>query len=141
MSYSNATMCQKNCISSRASQGYLPLMKDLSMLKNCTSIEEFCVEKDRTDYQLQFNTECPPPPCNLTKFTGDVEYKDYGIVKSARSLDLVIMYPSYFVTVFEEYPIYNLRGMLGSIAGSLGICVGFSVFDVLSKIVDKIFGV
>ena len=141
MSYSNSTTCQKNCISSRTSQGYLPLMKDLSMLKNCTSIEEFCVEKDRTDYALQFYKECQPTPCNVTKFTGDVEYKDYGMEKSAKRLILLIMYPSYFVTVFEEYPIYNLRGMLGSIAGSLGICVGFSVFDVLSKIVDKIFGV
>ena len=116
-------------------------MKDLSMLKNCTSIEEFCVEKDRTDYALQFYKECQPTPCNVTKFTGDVEYKDYGMEKSAKRLILLIMYPSYFVTVFEEYPIYNLRGMLGSIAGSLGICVGFSVFDVLSKIVDKTFGV
>ena len=116
------------------------MIKDLSMLKKCTSIEEFCVEKDYTDFDLQFNTDCPGP-CNLTKFTGDVEYKDYGIKKSAKSLRLVIKYPSYFVTVFEEYPIYNLRGMLGSIAGSLGICVGFSIFDVLSKIVDKIFDV
>ena len=116
-------------------------MKDLSMLKNCTSIEEFCVEKDRTDYELQFYNECQPPPCNLTKFTGDVEYKDYGIKKSANSLNLLIMYTSYFVTVFEEYPIYNLRGMLGSIAGSLGICVGISIFDVFSIIIDKIFGV
>ena len=141
MSHSNSTKCQKNCISARTSQGYLPLMKDLSMLKNCTSIEEFCVEKDRTDFELQFYNDCPPPPCNQTMFTGDIEYKDYGIEKSAKSLNLVIMYPSYFVTVFEEYPIYNLRGMLGSIAGSLGICVGFSIFDVLSRIVDKIFGV
>jgi hypothetical protein len=116
-------------------------MKDLSMLKNCTSTEEFCVEKDPTDYELQFYNECPPPPCNLTKFTGDVEYADYGIEKSTKSLKLVIMYPSYDVTVFEEYPIYNLRGMLGSIGGSLGICVGVSIFDVLSMIIDKIFGV
>ena len=116
-------------------------MKDLSMLKNCTSIEEFCVEKDSTDFELQFNTESPAPPCNLTKFTGDLEYKDYRIEKSPKSLKLVIMYPSHFVTVFEEYPIYNLSGMLGSIGGSLGICVGVSIFGVLSMIIDKIFGV
>ena len=88
-------------------------MKDLSMLKNCTSMEEFCVEKDRTGYELQFYNKCPPPPCNQTKFTGDVEYMNYGLEKSAKSLNLLIMYPSYSITVFEEYPIYNLRGMLG----------------------------
>ena len=111
------------------------------MLKNCTSNEELCVEKDPTPTMLQYNNTKSPKPCNITQFTAELDYKDYGYEKSAKSLKLLIMYPSYFVTVFEEYPIYNLRGMLGSIAGSLGICVGFSVFDVLSKIVDKIFGV
>ena len=54
---------------------------------------------------------------------------------------MVIMYQSSDINVLEEYPIYDLSGMLGSIGGSLGICVGFSIFDVLSRIVDKIFGV
>ena len=116
-------------------------MKDLSMLKNCTPFEEICVEKDLTDYRLQFfNTNCPKP-CNLTKFTGDLEYKDYGFEISKQNLLLGIMYQSSEITVFEEYPIYTLRSMLGSIGGSLGICVGFSIFDVLSRIVDKSFGV
>ena len=141
MSLSNATKCMKNCLSTRTTQGYLPLMKNLSMLKNCTPSEELCVEKDLTGYRLQFfNTKCPKP-CNLTKFTGDLEYKDYGFEIDEQNLLLGIMYPSSDVMVFEEYPIYTLRSMLGSIGGSLGICVGFSIFDVLSRIVDKSFGV
>jgi hypothetical protein len=141
MSYTNSTNCQKNCVTTRTVQGYLPLMKDVSMLKNCTPTEEFCVEKDGTDIELQFfNNKCPKP-CNLTKFTADTEYKDYGNGKSTQSLTLLIMYQSSEITIFEEYPIYNLRGMLGSIGGSLGICVGISIFDVLSMMVDKIFGV
>jgi hypothetical protein len=141
ISYANSTNCTKNCISTRIVQGYLPLMKDVSMLKNCTPTEEFCVEKDGKDIELQFfNNKCPKP-CNLTKFTADTEYKDYGNGKSTQSLTLLIMYQSSEITIFEEYPIYNLRGMLGSIGGSLGICVGISIFDVLSMIVDKIFGV
>ena len=116
-------------------------MKDVSMLKNCTSFEEFCVEKDVTDYRLQFfNTNCPKP-CNLTKFTGDLEYRDYGFEIGKQSLLLGITYQSSDIIIFEEYPIYTLRSMLGSIGGSLGICVGFSIFDVLSRIVDKSFGV
>ena len=116
-------------------------MKDVSMLKNCTPFEEFCVEKDVTYYRLQFfNNNCPKP-CNLTKFTGDLEYKDYGFEIDEQNLFLGIMYQSSDVTVFEEYPIYTLMSMLGSIGGSLGICVGFSIFDVLSRIVDKSFGV
>ena len=34
---------------------------------------------------------------------------------------------------------YNFLGMIGAIGGSLGFCVGFSIFDVISKIVDQIY--
>ena len=141
MSYADATNCPKNCISSRTSQGYLPLMKDLSKLKNCTSTEQLCVEKDvHNSIQFKDDTNCPMP-CNLTTFTAKLEYKDYGLEKSSQILNLFITYPSSSIIVYEEYPIYDFRGMLGSVGGSLGICVGFSIFDVLSRIVDKIFGV
>ena len=141
MSYANSTNCPKNCISTRIVQGYLPLITDLSMLHNCTSNEELCVEKDPTPIMLQYNNTKSPKPCNITQFTAELDYKDYGYEKSAKSLNLVIMYQSSLIKVSEEYPIYDLSGMLGSIGGSLGICVGFSIFDVLSRIVDKIFGV
>ena len=122
-------------------QGYLPLMKDLSMLKKCTPIEELCVEKDPTGIKLHYNSSKCAKPCNITQFTADVEYKGYGFKKSAQTLSMVFLYQSSVIKVFEEYPIYDFRGMLGSIGGSLGICVGFSIFDVLSRIVDKSFGV
>ena len=140
MSYANATNCAKNCLSSRTSQGYLPLMKELSMLKNCTPLEELCVEKDSTVFMLQYNNKCLRP-CNLTKYNADLVYKDYGFENSSHILHLEITYPSSYVTIFEEYPIYDFSGMVGSVAGSLGVCVGFSIFDVLSRIVDKMFGV
>jgi hypothetical protein len=117
MSYSNSTTCQKNCISSRTSQGYLPLMKDLSMLKNCTPFEEFCVEKDATDSIIQYIGNKCPRPSNLTQYSADLEYKDYGFENDG-ILHLEIKYPSSYITVFEEYPIYDFSGMVGSVAGS-----------------------
>ena len=141
MSYANSTKCTKNCISARMVQGYLPLMKDQSMLKDCTPVEELCVEKDPSVIKLHYNSSKCAKPCNITQYTADVEYKDYGFKRAAQSINMVFLYQSSIIKVFEEYPIYDLRGMLGSIGGSLGICVGFSIFDVLSRIVDKIFGV
>ena len=141
VSYANSTNCTKNCLSTRIVQGYLPAMKDLSMLKNCTSIEELCGEKDPTAVKLHFNNSMCSKPCNITQFNANVEYKDYGFEKNAQSISMLLSYQSSDIEVFEEYPIYDLSGMLGSIGGSLGICVGFSIFDVLSKIVDKILGV
>ena len=141
ISNANSTNCTKNCISTRIVQGYLPLMKDLSMLKNCTSFEELCAEKDPTAIKLHYNNSKCSTPCDITQFTANLEYPDYGFEKNAQSLNVIIMYQSSDIKVFEEYPIYDLSGMLGSIGGSLGICVGFSIFDVLSIIVDKILGV
>ena len=141
ISNDNSTNCTKNCISTRIVQGYLPLMNDLSMLKNCTSFEELCAEKDPTAIKLHYNNSQCSKPCDITQFTANLEYPDYGFEKNAQSLNVIIMYQSSDIKVFEEYPIYDLSGMLGSIGGSLGVCVGFSIFDVLSRIVDKIFGV
>ena len=115
-------------------------MNDSSMLENCRPFEELCVEKDITDSIIQFfNNKCSNP-CNVTKYTAELEYKDYGFENDG-NLYLEITYPSSYVIVFEEYPIYDFSGMVGSVAGSLGVCVGFSIFDVLSRIVDKMFGV
>ena len=55
ISYANSTKCTKNCISSRIVQAYLPLMTDVTMLKNCSPIEELCAEKDPTAFNLHYN--------------------------------------------------------------------------------------
>ena len=87
-----------------------------------------------------------PPIClqsvllNLTKFTGQLEEKEYETRGNGKSVTLMIFYSSSFViTYFEEYPIIDTLGMIGSIGGSLGICVGFSIYDILSYVVDKAF--
>ena len=43
------------------------------------------------------------------------------------------------LAVEEEYRIYDFFAMVGSIGGSLGLCVGFSIFDTFSMIIDKVF--
>ena len=37
---------------------------------------------------------------------------------------------------YEEYLVYDAIGMIGSIGGSLGLCIGFSIFDTLCMFVD-----
>ena len=37
---------------------------------------------------------------------------------------------------YKEYLVYDGIGMFGSIGGSLGLCVGFSIFDTLCMFVD-----
>ena len=37
---------------------------------------------------------------------------------------------------YKEYLVYDAIGMIGSIGGSLGLCVGFSIFDTICMFVD-----
>ena len=76
----------------------------------------------------------------MKKYTGQLEEKEYETGDNGKSINLMIFYSSSFlITTFEEYPIIDILGMIGAVGGSLGMCVGFSIYDVLSKIVDKIF--
>ena len=38
--------------------------------------------------------------------------------------------------IYKEYLVYDAIGMIGSIGGSLGLCIGFSIFDTLCMLVD-----
>ena len=42
------------------------------------------------------------------------------------------------VTVFQEYLIYDEISMIGSIGGSLGMCIGFSITNALSFVLNYI---
>ena len=45
------------------------------------------------------------------------------------------------VTVFEEYLIYDFVTMISAIGGTMGLCVGFSFFDIMGlllKLFEKI---
>ena len=55
-------------------QGYLPIIKNLSSLENCTSEEESCGERDTTGSELHFNNgkNCPKPK-SVTNFIGEIE--------------------------------------------------------------------
>ena len=113
-------------------------MKDISMLENCTSEEELCVERDSKPQATHFFPKDCPKPCKITQFTGEINERDLDL--QGTSL-LFIRHTSTTITIEEEYRIYDFFDMVGSIGGSLGLCVGLSIFDLFSIIVNKIFGV
>ena len=114
-------------------------MKNLSMLKNCTIFEELCVETDQTSKDIHFKDDKCPKPCKITQFTGEVVERDLKIEDTLQSMNLMFIYSSSTIAVEEEYRIYDFFAMVGSIGGSLGLCVGFSIFDTFSMIIDKVF--
>ena len=43
------------------------------------------------------------------------------------------------IEVYEEYLMYDIIGLIGTVGGTLGLFIGFSFFDVSSTIIQYIF--
>ena len=73
-------------------------------------------------------------------------YVYYGeLLKSFISLSIGNVQLSIYFSVtpeqifYKEYLVYDAIGMFGSIGGSLGLCIGFSIFDTLCMFVDFVW--
>ena len=42
------------------------------------------------------------------------------------------------ITVHEEYVVYDFNGIVGTVGGSLGLFIGFSVLDFMLYILNRI---
>ena len=46
--------------------------------------------------------------------------------------------PPFMTSVQQEYLIFDVTGMIGSVGGTLGMCIGFSFSGVTTKVLDFI---
>ena len=73
-----------------------------------------------------------PKTCNILQYSGDLEWE-------SMSTDIGEVYFSYnflppkTVSVHEEYLIYYTIGFIGSVGGTLGMFIGFSISDTVEK--------
>ena len=82
-----------------------------------------------------YNSNCPKP-CSIIQYTGKLDYWDSWDREPNDSIfTLYIRFaPPLATTVYEEYLIYDIFGMIGSVGGTLGIFIGFSFSGMLSFI-------
>ena len=87
------------------------------------------------DYDF-YNSNCPKP-CSIIQYTGKLDYWDsWGREPFDLTFTLYIRFaPPLATTVYEEYLIYDIFGMIGSVGGTLGIFIGFSFSGMLSFII------
>ena len=62
----------------------------------------------------------------------------YEINSNTSSLIGYDFIPPEKMLVFEEYLVFDAFGMIGSIGGALGLCIGFSFSGVIASIVEFI---
>ena len=74
--------------------------------------------------------------CKTSQYDGKIK-QFHNFVNNSRQV--ILAYWFNFedeVEVFEEYQIYEITSVIGSIGGTLGLFVGFSFFDISAKLIN-----
>ena len=76
-------------------------------------------------------------PCNILEYQGYKTYEE----KKANNKIVTLEYsfaPPFLTSVQQEYLIFDVTGMIGSVGGTLGMCIGFSFSGVTTAVLDFI---
>ena len=109
---------------------------DLSEIPTCYPETEDICDAWSTFHEI-FNglsTQKCLKACTVEEYKGRVDFEDFRPEESSL-FQLIFRYsPPYKVLVTQEYLIYDFIGLVGSVGGTMGIFIGFSFYDVFSRI-------
>ena len=77
-------------------------------------------------------------PCQVKEYHGYKTYDKENRDDNSLTELLYTFAPPMMSTVQEEYLIFDVTGMVGSVGGTLGMCIGFSFSGVTTNILDFI---
>ena len=66
-----------------------------------------------------------PRSCRINAYSGKITYTE--VVKDRFAICYYYLPPA-TKEVAEEYLIYDIIGVIGAVGGTLGLCIGFSIF-------------
>ena len=78
-----------------------------------------------------------PTSCNKTQYNGKLTFWK-GFKKDANTISIKYSFPSDQVQVFEEYLMFGLNDLIGTIGGHSGLFIGFSFYGFFCQIIDFI---
>ena len=124
--------CQKSC-----KDVVLPQMFDSIPL--CTDVRDInCARSQFEKANTKFlASESYYGKCNIIEYVGRTEFdvkKDN--LKHASVIEYTFKQPE-TMTVQTEFLVYDITTLIGSIGGTLGMCIGFSFTNVVSWILDQ----
>ena len=108
----------------------------------CETLEEFkCSFGILTKLQNENSLSKCKPSCNAINMRQTTIYKENQEGSNAKR-DVFVMYrfQNTNMKVEEEYLVQDFVGMLGSIGGTLGMCIGFSFVGFLFSILEHLQG-
>lgn len=109
-------------------------------VKQCTSYEEYaCLQWIMDlDFQSDDNDDECLNPC--TKMILESNSKTIDLPKELSNYAIVYLhYKSNYISVMEEYRIFDLASIIAAIGGSLGLFLGFSFFQCGSSMLYEAF--
>ena len=130
--------CSKKCLPHSLPEKTMPQ----NTLTYCDfhSVEKICASKASLDIKTNLITtgKCLEKSCSTIQFTGKITLQEKSR-QSIHTKSIAFYYlPPVSMTVYEEYLIYDFARMLGSIGGTLGMCIGFSFVGMCSFMLIQI---
>ena len=106
---------------------------------NCSKLdEEICNGGPLVWMKLKQTFNKCPKPCKLTHYkSSSSELIEMTYVKMKENQATFELSTDRNRNIVQELLVYDTNDMIGSIGGSLGLFLGFSFFDIISKCLDK----
>ena len=115
----------------------LPTLPSMPICKTVEEMIEFWIIWNN----INFDDLCSKLCINL-EYSGEESYyrKSWGNRKNGyrHNTHLSYGFSSNSTTVYEEYLVYDIVSMIGSVGGTLGMCIGFSFTGMISFVIDFI---
>ena len=108
---------------------------DVDYIPQCNSTEE-TAEAFWEIFDEFENVDCAKL-CSILEYSGKIDYwdpkSDSETPNTTFAITIRFAHPA-TLKVFEEYLIYDIIGLVGSVGGTLGMFIGFSFIDIVSRV-------
>ena len=116
----------------------LPISEEFDKIPSCKRNEKPCANMVTVDIFRETTAKHCPKLCNIVQYSGKLSMV-YN--RGQGPYDYSFRYrfaPPHTEKIFEEYLIYDIVNMVGSVGGNLGMWIGFSFTGIFSKLIKMI---
>ena len=130
--------CPIKCIPIQM-KGYHYVNRSIS-LPNCNRLEdEICIGGPKVGTKLSDEFPKCQNPCKMITYKdSQLELRDPTHMKARQTLANFELVMNSIKKIEKQALVYDTNDMIGAIGGSLGLFLGFSFFDIISKCLDLI---
>ena len=114
-------------------------MNNSTSFTNCAGLEdEICNEGPKVWTQVWNKFSACPKPCKITTYKDSrLDLKEPLFLKTGQTIANFALRKDNIRRIEKEVLVYDINDVIGAVGGSLGLFLGFSFFDVISKCLDN----